>query len=95
MFGSFRTKRKVKRVFEFGNNLRNRKSVSGIFALVIGNVKDFESVDKLASYFGIVPRVSNSNETVKITDGSRKEEIKQDERAWCSAVYRQSRKTHI
>ena len=32
---------------------------------VIGNVKDFETADKLASYFGIVPRVSNSNETVK------------------------------
>jgi transposase len=46
--------------------------MSGIGALsaailmsVIGRVEDFESADKLASYFGIVPRVSNSNETVK------------------------------
>lgn len=29
----------------------------------IGNVHDFESADKLAAYFGIVPRVSQSNET--------------------------------
>ena len=32
---------------------------------VIGRVEDFESEDKLASYFGIVPRVSNSNETLQ------------------------------
>ncbi len=38
---------------------------AGILLSVIGNVKDFETADKLASYFGIVPRVSNSNETVK------------------------------
>lgn len=31
----------------------------------IGDVNDFPSADKLASYFGIVPRVSNSNETEK------------------------------
>lgn len=30
---------------------------------VIGNIKDFADADKLASYFGIVPRVANSNET--------------------------------
>lgn len=29
----------------------------------IGNVDDFESADKLAAYFGIVPRVSQSNDT--------------------------------
>ena len=29
----------------------------------IGNVHDFESADKLAAYFGMVPRVSQSNET--------------------------------
>ena len=29
----------------------------------IGNVEDFESADKLAAYFGIVPRVSQSNDT--------------------------------
>lgn len=32
----------------------------------IGDVNDFFSADKLASYFQIVPRVSNSNETEKI-----------------------------
>jgi transposase len=37
---------------------------AGILLAVIGEVKDFSSADKLASYFGIVPRVSNSNETV-------------------------------
>jgi len=31
----------------------------------IGDVNDFADEDKLASYFGIVPRVSNSNETEK------------------------------
>lgn len=38
---------------------------AGILLAVIGNIKDFATADKLASYFGIVPRVSNSNETVK------------------------------
>jgi len=38
---------------------------AGILLSVIGNIKDFATADKLASYFGIVPRVSNSNETVK------------------------------
>ncbi|MCA1626285.1 MAG: IS110 family transposase [Acidobacteria bacterium] len=49
----------------------NLKTISGIGSLsaaillaVIGNIKDFETSGKLASYFGIVPRVSNSNETV-------------------------------
>jgi len=37
---------------------------AGILLAVIGEVKDFASADKLASYFGIVPRVANSNETV-------------------------------
>ncbi len=37
---------------------------AGVLLAVIGEVKDFATVDKLASYFGIVPRVSNSNETV-------------------------------
>jgi transposase len=50
----------------------NLKSMSGIGSLsagillsVIGEIKDFATADKLASYFGIVPRVANSNETVK------------------------------
>ena len=32
---------------------------------MIGKVEDFDSEEKLASYFGIVPRVSNSNATVR------------------------------
>ena len=49
---------------------KNLKSIKGIGDLgatillsVIGNVNDFASEGKLASYFGIVPRVSNSNQT--------------------------------
>jgi transposase len=30
---------------------------------VIGEVKDFPDEKRLASYFGIVPRVANSNQT--------------------------------
>jgi transposase len=30
---------------------------------VIGDINDFEDEGKLAAYFGIVPRISNSNET--------------------------------
>jgi transposase len=37
---------------------------AGILLSVIGEVKDFKTEDKLASYFGIVPKVSNSNERV-------------------------------
>jgi len=51
---------------------KNLKSIKGIGSLgasilmsVIGNVNDFEDEGKLASYFGIVPRVSNSNETFR------------------------------
>lgn len=50
---------------------QNLMSISGIGSLsagillsVIGDASDFANADKLASYFGIVPRVSNSNETV-------------------------------
>jgi transposase len=32
---------------------------------VIGNVNDFADEDKLSAYFGIVPRVSDSNETIR------------------------------
>lgn len=48
----------------------NLTSIKGIGAKsatvllsVIGDIRDFADADKLASYFGIVPRVSNSNET--------------------------------
>jgi len=36
---------------------------AAVFLSGIGNVDDFEDADKLAAYFGIVPRVSQSNET--------------------------------
>jgi len=37
---------------------------AGVLLAVIGQVKDFGTADKLASYFGIVPRVSNSADSV-------------------------------
>lgn len=50
----------------------NLKSITGIGDIsatimlnAIGNVNDFETADKLSSYFGIVPRVNNSNETIR------------------------------
>ena len=49
---------------------KNLTSIKGIGSLtgsillsVIGNIHDFADEGKLAAYFGIVPRVSNSNET--------------------------------
>lgn len=36
---------------------------AAVFLSTIGNIQDFASADKLAAYFGIVPRVSQSNET--------------------------------
>jgi transposase len=60
---------------DFGSKLKghkNLKSIKGIGGLsasilmsVIVDVNDFEDEGKLASYFGIVPRVSNSNETLR------------------------------
>jgi transposase len=38
-------------------------TTSAILLSVIGDVKDFPDEKRLASYFGIVPRVANSNET--------------------------------
>lgn len=38
---------------------------AGVLLSVIGEVKDFATADKLAAYFGIVPRVANSNETLR------------------------------
>lgn len=53
--------------FDGYENLISIKGVGPRSAAVllssIGNVHDFESADKLAAYFGIVPRVSQSNET--------------------------------
>ena len=38
------------------------KKSGSILLSVIGDINDFESEKKLAAYFGIVPRVNNSNE---------------------------------
>lgn len=35
-----------------------------LFAAVIGDIAEFETAQKLSSYLGVVPRVSNSNEKV-------------------------------
>ncbi len=63
-----------KAISEAGEQLRgfeNLVSIKGIgvksaavLLSVIGEVSDFKSEERLASYFGIVPRVRNSNETV-------------------------------
>ena len=39
------------------------KKSGSILLSVIGDINDFDNEKKLAAYFGIVPRVSNSNET--------------------------------
>src|SRR3982750_2652915 len=62
-----------KTIAEEGSKLaghRNLTSIKGIGPLsgsillsVIGDINDFVDEGKLAAYFGIVPRVSNSNET--------------------------------
>lgn len=67
-------KKLEKQIAENGRQMeghRNLTSIKGIgdksaaiLLSVIGNVNDFADEEKLASYFGIVPRVSNSNETV-------------------------------
>ncbi len=50
------------------DNLKSIKGIgskgASILLSAIGNVKDFRSAKQLAAYIGIVPRVSNSNETV-------------------------------
>jgi transposase len=50
----------------------NLLSITGLGALsssillsVIGDIKDFKSEGKLASYFGIVPRIEQSNQTLR------------------------------
>lgn len=61
----------IERESEKLSGFDNLKTIAGIGSLsagillaVIGEITDFTSADKLASYFGIVPRVSNSNEQV-------------------------------
>ena len=50
-------------------NLTSIKGIAGrsatVLLSVIGDVNDFADENKLAAYFGIVPRVSDSNETVR------------------------------
>jgi len=60
---------------EHGKNLKGHKNLASIKGIgqrsatvllsVIDDVNDFADEDKLAAYFGIVPRVSDSNETVR------------------------------
>lgn len=62
-------------ICEHGKNLKghsNLRSIKGIgdksatvLLSVIGDVTDFANEDKLAAYFGIVPKVKDSNETVR------------------------------
>ena len=68
-----RIARLEKTIAEEGSKLpghKNLTSIKGIGPLtgsillsVIGDIQDFENEGKLAAYFGIVPRVSKSNET--------------------------------
>ena len=55
------------RKLEGHKNLTSIKGIgglsSGILLSIIGDIGDFAEEGKLAAYFGIVPRVSNSNET--------------------------------
>jgi len=61
-------------LIEKGKKLDGHKNITSIKGIgdksgtillsVIGNINDFESEKKLAAYFGIVPRVSISNETL-------------------------------
>ncbi|HEX3880562.1 MAG TPA: transposase [Bryobacteraceae bacterium] len=48
-------------------NLTSIKGIAGLSAgillSIIGDIGDFSDEGKLAAYFGIVPRISNSNET--------------------------------
>jgi len=48
-------------------NLTSIKGIGGLSAgillSIIGDIRDFTDEGKLAAYFGIVPRISNSNET--------------------------------
>ena len=62
-------------ISEHGKNLKGHKNLASIKGIgersatvllsVIDDVNDFADEDKLAAYFGIVPRVSDSNMTVR------------------------------
>ncbi len=63
------------KITEFGSKLPGFENVSSIKGIgtntvvtllsSIGDINDFEDEKKLAAYFGLVPRINNSNETVK------------------------------
>ena len=64
-----------KELIERGKGLEGHDSITSIKGIgdksgtillsVIGDINDFKDEKKLAAYFGIVPRVNNSNETVR------------------------------
>jgi transposase len=64
-----------KEMVEHGQKLKGHESLTSIKGIagrsatvlltIIGDVNDFADENKLAAYFGIVPRVSDSNETVR------------------------------
>ena len=66
-------KRLDKKLIEAGSELKGHKNLTSIKGIgdrsaaillsTIGDINDFENESKLFAYFGIVPRVSNSNET--------------------------------
>ena len=68
-------KRLDEQISERGKNLKGHENLSSIKGIgersatvllsVIDDVNDFADEDKLAAYFGIVPRVSDSNMTVR------------------------------
>jgi len=61
-------------IIEQGSKLKGHKNLASIKGIgsrsatvllsVIGNVNDFADEDKLSAYFGIVPKVRDSNETI-------------------------------
>ena len=68
-------KRLEEQMVEKGKQLEGHENLSSIKGIgdkaattlltVIGDINDFDDAGKLASYFGMVPRVRNSNETVQ------------------------------
>jgi len=68
-------KRIDEKLEELGKKLKGHKNLTSIKGIgpksasvllsVIGEINDFADAKKLSSYFGIVPRVNNSNETIR------------------------------
>ena len=63
------------KMIDKGKDLKGFKHITSIKGIgdkggaillsIIGDINDFENEKKLAAYFGIVPRVSNSNENIR------------------------------